>query len=141
MLLNTVLLALKGLKRNPMRSFLTMLGIVIGVSAVVTMVTLGNGTTASVSQQIASLGSNLIMISPGQRGGPGSAGSVAPGLSRVSMPPARRWNACGVYGTGQVLDVCQRFAPMTKSRTGGSAPRPRSMPRACRSHQSSTRAS
>jgi putative ABC transport system permease protein len=78
MLLNTVLLALRGLRRNVMRSFLTILGIVIGVSAVVTMVTLGNGTTKSVSQQIASLGSNLIIVMPGQRGGPGSAGTTAP---------------------------------------------------------------
>jgi putative ABC transport system permease protein len=78
MLWNTILLAIKGLRRNKMRSFLTILGIVIGVSAVVTMVTVGNGTTQSVSQQIASLGSNLLMVSPGQRQGPGSAGSVAP---------------------------------------------------------------
>jgi putative ABC transport system permease protein len=78
MLMNTILLALKGLRRNMMRSFLTILGIVIGVSAVVTMVTLGNGTTQSVSAQIASLGSNLIIVMPGQRGGPGSAGTTAP---------------------------------------------------------------
>ncbi len=78
MLLNTIALALKGLRRNLMRSFLTMLGVVIGVSAVVTMVTLGNGTTQSVAAQIASLGSNLIIVNPGQRGGPGSAGNVAP---------------------------------------------------------------
>jgi putative ABC transport system permease protein len=78
MILNTIVLALKGLHRNMLRSFLTILGIVIGVSAVVTMVTVGNGTTQSVSQQIASLGSNLIMVTPGQRGGPGSAGSSAP---------------------------------------------------------------
>jgi putative ABC transport system permease protein len=76
MILNTILLALKGLHRNMLRSFLTILGIVIGVSAVVTMVTLGNGTQ-SVSRQIASLGSNLIMVTPGQRGGPGFAGSSA----------------------------------------------------------------
>ncbi len=80
MFFNTVLLALRGLNRNKMRSFLTMLGIVIGVSAVVTMVTLGNGTTQQVSAQIASLGSNLLIVSPGQRGGPGSAGASAPPL-------------------------------------------------------------
>ncbi len=78
MLLSTVLLALKGLRRNVLRSSLTILGIVIGVSAVVTMVTLGNGTTQSVSTQIAKLGSNLIVVMPGQREGPGSAGTVAP---------------------------------------------------------------
>ena len=78
MLFNTVVLALKGLTRNLVRSVLTMLGIVIGVSAVVTMVTLGNGTTQSVAAEIASLGSNLVIVMPGQRGGPGSAGSTAP---------------------------------------------------------------
>jgi putative ABC transport system permease protein len=78
MLLSTILLALKGLGRNVLRSFLTILGIVIGVSSVVTMVTLGNGTTQQVSAQIASLGSNLITVLPGQRGFPGSAGAGAP---------------------------------------------------------------
>ena len=56
-----------------MRSFLTMLGIVIGVSAVVTMVTLGNGATMAVSNQISALGSNLLTMRPGQRG-PGRRG-------------------------------------------------------------------
>ena len=78
MVFSTILLALKGLQRNPLRSFLTMLGIVIGVSAVVTMVTLGNGTTRSVAAQIASLCSHLLIVMPGQRGGPGSAGASAP---------------------------------------------------------------
>jgi putative ABC transport system permease protein len=58
-----------------MRSFLTILGIVIGVAAVITMVTLGNGATRSVSAQIASMGSNLLMVIPGQRFGAGSEGA------------------------------------------------------------------
>ncbi len=61
-----------------MRSFLTILGIVIGVSAVITMVTLGNGATTVVSDQIASLGSNLLMVRPGQRLGPGRDSAGAP---------------------------------------------------------------
>ena len=69
MLWNTLLLALRAIRRNPMRSFLTTLGIVIGVGAVITMVTLGNGATQSVSDQISSMGSNLLMIAPGQRMG------------------------------------------------------------------------
>jgi len=71
----TLLLALREIRRNLMRSFLTVLGIVIGVAAVVTMVTLGNGATQSVSDQISSLGSNLLMLRPGQRMGPGSSGA------------------------------------------------------------------
>ncbi len=75
MIWNTLLLALRAIRRNLMRSFLTILGIVIGVAAVITMVTLGNGATRSVSDQISSMGSNLIMVVPGQRFGPGSGGA------------------------------------------------------------------
>ncbi|MBL8360303.1 MAG: ABC transporter permease [Rubrivivax sp.] len=78
MLWNTLLLALREIRRNLLRSALTMLGIVIGVAAVVTMVTLGNGATQAVSQQISSLGSNLLMVSPGLRMGPGGGGATAP---------------------------------------------------------------
>jgi putative ABC transport system permease protein len=77
MLWNTVLLALRAIRRNLLRSFLTVLGIVIGVAAVITMVTLGNGATRSVSDQIASMGSNLLIVVPGQRFGPGSDGAPA----------------------------------------------------------------
>jgi len=78
MLLNALLLALRAIRRNLMRSFLTVLGIVIGVGAVITMVTLGNGATRMVSDQISSLGSNLLILRPGQQLGPGreSAGAA-----------------------------------------------------------------
>jgi putative ABC transport system permease protein len=76
MLWNTLLLALRAIRRNLMRSFLTTLGIVIGVAAVITMVTLGNGATQSVSDRISSMGSNLLMLVPGQRFGPGSEGAA-----------------------------------------------------------------
>jgi putative ABC transport system permease protein len=75
MLLNTLLLALRSIRRNLLRSFLTILGIVIGVSAVITMVTLGNGATLAIQNQIAGLGTNLLQIRPGQRMGPGSGGA------------------------------------------------------------------
>ncbi len=77
MWLNTLLLALRSIRRNLMRSFLTILGIVIGVSAVITMVTVGNGATLSVQNQIAGLGTNLLQIRPGQRmGAPGGGGGA-----------------------------------------------------------------
>lgn len=79
---NTLMLAFREIKRNLMRSILTMLGIVIGVSAVITMVTLGNGATASVAKQIANLGSNLIIVTPGQRMGMGVR-STAPSFKVV----------------------------------------------------------
>lgn len=75
---NALFLALRTIRRNVMRSFLTILGIVIGVAAVITMVTIGNGATAQVTEQIASLGSNLLMIRPGQRLGPGHTSGAAP---------------------------------------------------------------
>lgn len=78
MLWNALLLALREIRRNVMRSFLTILGIVIGVAAVITMVTIGGGTTVQVTEQIASLGSNLLMVSPGQRMGPGRSSAAAP---------------------------------------------------------------
>ena len=76
---NAFLLALREIRRNLMRSFLTVLGIVIGVAAVVTMVTLGNGATVMVSERISNLGSNLLVMRAGQRLGPSSdrAGSNA----------------------------------------------------------------
>ena len=77
MVWNALLLALRELRRNVMRSFLTILGIVIGVAAVIVMVTLGSGATVQVSQQIASLGSNVVIVLPGQMG-PGRGSSVAP---------------------------------------------------------------
>jgi putative ABC transport system permease protein len=78
MFLSSLLLALRAIRRNLLRSFLTILGIVIGVSAVITMVTLGKGATRAVSDQIAGLGSNLIMVRPGQRLGPGRDTAGAP---------------------------------------------------------------
>lgn len=68
---NALMQALRAIRRNVLRSFLTILGIVIGVAAVIIMVTLGGGATVQVTQQIASLGSNLLMVRPGQRLGPG----------------------------------------------------------------------
>ena len=78
MIWNALQLALREIRRNLMRSFLTILGIVIGVSAVITMVTLGNGATRAVSDQIASLGSNLLIVRPGQMLGPGRDSAGAP---------------------------------------------------------------
>jgi len=78
MLGNSILLAFREIRRNVMRSFLTILGIVIGVAAVITMVTIGGGATVQVSQQISSLGSNLLMVTPGKRLGPGQSSDVVP---------------------------------------------------------------
>jgi len=79
MLYSVFMLAIHSIQRNLLRSFLTILGIVIGVAAVITMVTLGNGTTQAIKIQISSLGTNLLMVNPGQRqpgGGGGGGGGV-----------------------------------------------------------------
>lgn len=81
MLWETILLAQREIRRNVLRSALTTLGIVIGVAAVITMVTVGGGATAQVTADIAKLGSNLLQLRPGQGyRGPGGARSTAANL-------------------------------------------------------------
>jgi putative ABC transport system permease protein len=89
MLWNALLLALRAIRRNLMRSALTVLGIVIGVAAVIVMVTIGGGATAQVTEQIASLGSNLLIVRPGQRLGMGQR-SPAPPFDMDDVEAIRR---------------------------------------------------
>ena len=93
---NTLLLSLRAIRRNLLRSFLTILGIVIGVAAVVTMVTLGNGATRSVSDQIAAMGTNQLMLVPGQRFGPGSEGAPSFKTADIEAIRAQITSAQGV---------------------------------------------
>jgi len=102
MLWNTLLLALRAIRRNVMRSILTVLGIVIGVAAVVTMVTLGNGATRSVSDQIASMGSNLLILTPGQRFGPGA--TAAPRF-KTEDADAIRNQIAGISAVAPVINT------------------------------------
>jgi putative ABC transport system permease protein len=69
--LNILLSAFRALQRNKMRSFLTMLGIIIGVSAVIAMLAIGEGAEFSVREQISALGTNVLIVFPGsqQQGG------------------------------------------------------------------------
>ena len=66
MLWETVKLAMSSIRRNVLRSVLTLLGIVIGVGAVIAMVTLGNGASTKVQENLAKLGSNMLIVRPGQ---------------------------------------------------------------------------
>jgi ABC-type antimicrobial peptide transport system permease subunit len=92
----TIVTALRALRRNKLRSALTMLGIIIGVAAVITMVSIGRGADAAVQRQIRSLGNNLVMIVPGAttangvRSGWGSASTltVADGSAIARECPA-----------------------------------------------------
>ena len=63
--LQTLRIALRALRTNKMRSFLTMLGIIIGIAAVIAMMAVGSGASYVISQQIASIGSNIILVLPG----------------------------------------------------------------------------
>ncbi|GMV28998.1 MAG: multidrug ABC transporter substrate-binding protein [Rhodanobacteraceae bacterium] len=78
MIWSALQLSLKEIRRNLLRSFLTILGVVIGVGAVITMVTLGNGATRAIADQIEGLGSNMLILRPGQRLGPGRDAAGAP---------------------------------------------------------------
>ena len=74
MLWEAVKLALSSIRRNKLRSVLTLLGIVIGVAAVIAMVTLGSGASSKVRENLAKLGSNMLIARPGQSTfGPGGA--------------------------------------------------------------------
>jgi len=76
----TILSAFRILSRNPMRAGLTMLGIIIGIGAVIAMVSLGQGATAAVQAEISSLGTNVLIIVPGAT----SIGGVRGGLGTLS---------------------------------------------------------
>ncbi|MFO0714129.1 MAG: ABC transporter permease [Sandaracinus sp.] len=78
MITTTFLMAITAIRRNAMRSFLTTLGVIIGVASVIAMVTLGRGATASVTNDISSLGNNMLIIVPGADRRFGSSSSAQP---------------------------------------------------------------
>jgi len=102
MILNALVLALREIRRNLMRSFLTSLGIIIGVAAVITMVTLGNGATEKVKSQIASLGSNLLQLRAGQ-------GFHGPGGVRATAPP---FNLSDIEAISREVSGVEAVAPI-----------------------------
>ncbi len=77
----SILIAFQGLKANKMRSVLTMLGIIIGVAAVIAMVSIGMGVREKVESSIASLGSNLIIVTPGAASTSGSKQAAGSGIT------------------------------------------------------------
>src|SRR6185436_6058028 len=75
----TFIIALKALRRNAMRTALTALGMIIGVAAVIVMVAIGTGASASIQNQIRSAGSNIVMVTAGS----GAFGTVRQGQGAV----------------------------------------------------------
>ncbi len=111
MFLNALLLALREIRRNVLRSSLTILGIVIGVASVITMVTIGEGATAQVQADMQKLGTNLLQVFRGQGFGGGGARSASPPFTlddaRVieqeitgirAVAPASNTGAQAIYG-------------------------------------------
>jgi putative ABC transport system permease protein len=113
MVFQTLRIALRSLRVNKLRTALTMLGIMIGVGAVIAMVSVGTGAQARVAEQIQSLGSNLIIVLPGSRNSAGlrlgqgsqvtitedDAAAIAREIPVVqAVAPSSRGNAQVVYG-------------------------------------------
>ncbi|TGX55045.1 FtsX-like permease family protein [Sphingomonas gei] len=90
MLGTTFSLAVRSIFRHKLRSFLTTLGIIIGVAAVVAMVTLGKATTKAAQQQVASLGTNVLQVRPGQGFGRGGGGPRPPDFKEEDVEAVAR---------------------------------------------------
>jgi len=114
-LFELIRISIRALKANKLRSILTMLGIIIGVAAVIAMVGIGNGATANITNQIKGLGSNLLIVTPSQTnsgGVKGAAGSsntlVMNDLQKIQtnspavkmVAPFVSTNTQVVYGSG-----------------------------------------
>src|SRR3954465_7377331 len=102
-------IAVKALNRNKMRTALTMLGMIIGVAAVITMVALGTGAQSSIESQIQAAGTNMIMASAGNfssggvRMGQGNASTLPPDdAASIQQVPGVQYKAAGVNTRGQV---------------------------------------
>ena len=110
-LFNTILIAIRALLRNKMRSFLTVLGIIIGVGAVIAMVAIGEGAKAEVQKSFDKMGTNMLVIRPGatQTGG----ARVGRGLAavRLDLAVAHEHDAVGEHrDVGLVGDEHDRDA-------------------------------
>ena len=84
-LTNLFKIALRAIAANKLRSFLTMLGIIIGVAAVIAMIAIGEGSKQSIQSNIASMGSNMINIRPGASRGPGGARQEASAMETLKL--------------------------------------------------------
>lgn len=113
--MESIRVSLRALRANKLRSTLTMLGIIIGVAAVIAMVGIGNGASASVTSKIQGLGSNLLIVQPGQsnsggvRGGAGSSDTLTmsdvtkiqnAGSAVMAVAPVSGTQVQVVYGSG-----------------------------------------
>lgn len=118
-------IALKALRVNKMRSFLTMLGIIIGIAAVIAMMAVGSGASYVISQQIASIGSNILLVIPGSttssgiRTGSGGVQTLTYDDSRAiqSECPSVEMASGTVRGSGQVVYGNQNWSTLLMGAT------------------------
>jgi ABC-type antimicrobial peptide transport system permease subunit len=121
----TLKIALKALPRNIMRAILTMLGIIIGVSAVIAMMEIGQGTSASIARTIANMGANTLMVFPGQAAsggiswGQGSNLTLTPDDCEAIARECPSISAAAplVRGNGQVVYGNKNWVPQSINGT------------------------
>ena len=120
----TLRIALKALSRNKMRSGLTMLGIIIGVGAVIAMIAIGSGAKARIQEQIASMGSNLIIVlsgaatSGGMRWGAGSVPTLTvEDAKEIAELSAVKYSAPVIQGVVQVVYGNQNWSTIAIGST------------------------
>ena len=124
-ILQTLRIAVRALTRNKMRSFLTTLGVIIGVAAVIAMVAIGEGAKAMVEQQFASMGSNLLIILPGTTTSGGAYGGFGsmPTLTWDDLKairteiPAVRYAAPALRGAAQIISEDQNWSTSVTGTT------------------------
>src|SRR5262245_56640345 len=116
-ILMTLRIALKALNRNKMRTVLTMLGMIIGVGAVITMVALGRGAQATIEEQVKSAGTNVININAGNftQGGVRqvqgmSSTLTAEDATALRQVPGVQYVSAGVNSRGQVIAGNQNWS-------------------------------
>lgn len=107
-----ILVALKSIGRNKMRSFLTMLGIIIGVGSVISMIALGEGSQKDIEGDVASLGTNLLMVRPGsiQTGGVRSGAGTRPSLTMKDVVRLENSATLLRYVSAEIRENCQIIA-------------------------------
>src|SRR5438874_8087186 len=104
MLRTSIRLAIRGLQRNPLRTILTMLGMIIGVAAVMTMMALGNGAQSDVEQDVRSAGTSLVHVNAGNytRGGEDSKIATGLGAATTLVPADADAIAANVAGEREI---------------------------------------
>jgi putative ABC transport system permease protein len=116
-ILMTLRIALKALNRNKMRTILTMLGMIIGVGAVITMVALGTGARTTIEERVKSAGTNMIMVNAGNfstggvRSGQGNSTTMTPeDAAMIKVIPGVQYAAAGANSRSQVIAGNQNWS-------------------------------